>query len=428
MTQKIRLAVSCSFEELYLIDTIKECLIHDGITPIIIRRIQSNNLIDVIEKTISSADILVFLITENYIKSSQCMIELSAYLLQKNKIPFLPVIVGDIPVPYYLAVSYIYLAIDNLSIENIEKITENIIELMYDLTLKESDDEPNDSYEEIIKNLKNAYMTNRLTLICGAGVSIDAGVPSWNVLLSMVLKKALKNQIKMNDNDVLSTSNLILGRYLKILLGNDFESVIKECLYKKGVYSVKSKLLKAIADFICTQDNKRVESVITYNFDSLLEDILTKNKVKHKALYKQNINVNNDEIPIFHVHGYLPQYEKLDDYNIIFSEEEYHTQFIDPYSWANVTQLYKLMNNVCLLIGISMTDPNLRRLLDIAKRESMNNRLQHYIIKKIPNEQDNIKKFQMMLEEQDANLYGIKVIWIKDFKDIPNIFLDIRKY
>lgn len=424
MTQKMRLAFSCSFEEIYLIETIEKCLINNGITPIIIQRIQSSNLIDVIEKTISSADILVFLITENYIKSSRCMIELSAYLIYKNKIPFFPVIVGDITVPYYLAVNYIYLEIDNLSIENIKIIAGNLIELMFDSTLKEIDDKPNDSYEEKIRKLKNAYKANRLTLVCGAGVSIEAGVPSWNALLSMVLKKALINHI--NINDVLPTSNLILGRYLKILLGNDFESVIRECLYKKGAYSVKSKLLEAIADFVCAQDNKKVESVITYNFDSLLEDILTKHKVKYKALYKQNINVSNDEIPIFHVHGYLPQYEKLDDYNIIFSEDEYHTQFIDPYSWANVTQLYKLMNNVCLLIGISMTDPNLRRLLDIARRECMNNKIQHYIIKKIPDGQDNIKKFQMMLEEQDANLYGIEVIWINDFKDIPDILLDIK--
>ncbi len=68
----------------------------------------------------------------------------------------------------------------------------------------------------------------------------------------------------------------------------------------------------------------------------------------------------------------------------MFSEDSYHSQFIEPFSWSNLIQLNKLNQNTCLLIGLSLTDPNLRRLLDVSSRKNSEKKINHYIIKKVP--------------------------------------------
>ena len=78
-------------------------------------------------------------------------------------------------------------------------------------------------------------------------------------------------------------------------------------------------------------------------------------------------------------------------------------------------------------LGLSMTDPNLRRLLDIANRRNPSNSLNHFIIKDKPQrinkkEEDRLPLF---LIERDFNELGLNTIWIEDFKEIPDILTRI---
>ena len=85
--------------------------------------------------------------------------------------------------------------------------------------------------------------------------------------------------------------------------------------------------------------------------------------------------------------------EKLDNRNkITFSEDFYHQLYTDVYCWSNIVQIDKFTNNTCLFIGISLTDPNLRRLLDVAKKLRGNKSTPHYIIKERYNKKKIINK------------------------------------
>ena len=88
---------------------------------------------------------------------------------------------------------------------------------------------------------------------------------------------------------------------------------------------------------------------------------------------------------MYHVHGYLPRTGRIpDSMELVFSEDAYHNQFIDPFSWSNLILLNKLTQNTCLFIGVSLTDPNMRRLLDVAWRKNPDKERSHYIIKRFP--------------------------------------------
>ncbi len=66
----------------------------------------------------------------------------------------------------------------------------------------------------------------------------------------------------------------------------------------------------------------------------------------------------------------FPRSGKLTPENqIVFSKDAYHSQFIDSFSWSNLIQLNHLSQNVCVFLGVTLTDPNLRRLLDVSMRK-----------------------------------------------------------
>ncbi|WP_312137876.1 SIR2 family protein, partial [Sphingobacterium sp.] len=164
-------------------------------------------------------------------------------------------------------------------------------------------------------------------------------------------------------------------------------------------------------------------------------------------------------ISIYHVHGYLPRTGNLNDSNkITFGESVYHQQYTNMYSWNNIVQINKFRENNCLFIGTSLTDPNTRRLLDIANQQRTKKDGSHYILKKkykrenvsnllgiilkedksILTEKnsafqgfsetvENLINIVQSFEETDLLSFGIKTIWIDDFDEIPELLRKTRK-
>lgn len=96
---------------------------------------------------------------------------------------------------------------------------------------------------------------------------------------------------------------------------------------------------------------------------------------------------------------------------------------------SNLIQLNKLTQNTCLFVGVSLTDPNLRRLLDVAWRKNPEKTLSHYIIKRLPrfgDAEDVLDDLARLLEEQDANALGINVIWVDRYDEVPGFLSDVR--
>lgn len=159
------------------------------------------------------------------------------------------------------------------------------------------------------------------------------------------------------------------------------------------------------------------------NFDDLIECALSKHNIEYCPIWKEGQIYGMDALPIFHVHGFLPNQREIDSPNLVFSEEAYHSQFIDPYSWSNLIQLNTFSANICLFVGLSLSDPNLRRLLDISWRR--NQRCKHYIIMRKAPQKNRTNEIATMLFEQDANSLGLNVIWCSDFSEIPIILSSI---
>lgn len=265
------------------------------------------------------------------------------------------------------------------------------------LANRESTIELNESvpYEEEIKNRLNK---DRVSLFLGAGVSKSANVPDWSTLLEKLSENT--DWIKREHD------NVIKGRHIVNKHQDDLLEKIKTILYADN--PVPSPLIKAIAKIV--KKRKNVESVISYNYDNLLEKCLEWNNA---ALYANQRMLNCEYKPIYHVHGFIPQ--EGDGTSIILGEKDYHQMYQDVYNWSNIEQLHALSRNTCLFIGLSMKDPNLRRLMDISNQQSTGD-VPFYVF--LCEEDKNIN-FELFKE--DMNSFGIKCVKCKKYDDLPKL-------
>ncbi len=401
-----------------------------------------------IKEALQSSDILIAIITENFLDSSWAQAELSSAIFGMNNLRVLPVVVGDVFLPSFLS-SFQY-----RKVETTEEITEAVLKDIAQLHSADKNtllfkknelvNNEDSDVDEKISILKSALIENQLTLVCGAGISRDSSIPTWNELLINILNEIYSNEQSLNtDNNVtaeallslMPQSNLILGKYLKIILKDDFDKTVQKHLYLNynSFYehepvnpNLETNIMNAIVELSRPKRRgKQLESIITFNFDDLIEDALSNHSIEHVTIWKEGQVYGMDALPIFHVHGFLPNKKNFEEPNLVFSEESYHSQFIDPYSWSNLIQLNTFSTNVCLFIGLSLSDPNLRRLLDISWRR--NQRCKHYIVVKKSPQKNRADEIATMLFEQDANSLGLNVIWCSDFSEIPGILLRIAK-
>lgn len=349
------------------------------------------------------------------------------------------------------------------------EIANNLFSLRIESAVKQSSKDWRKERDEKVALLRGMYKKGQFSFFLGAGVSSSAGLPDWNILLNSLFVSYLTNEFdkesKIRDCDIeqivnrLNTidepSALLAARYLRKGLDNnrevseEFTRTIAQNLYKlrDSAKRIDSDLIRAIVEMCMPlRTGAKVKSVITYNFDDLIERQLKNQSIQHHSIYTDNDYVDPDELPVFHVHGFLPEntdaYEALEKSTLVFSEEGYHLIYSESYHWSNLVQLSNLRDNHCLMVGLSMTDPNLRRLLDIASRNS--DKTRHYAFMKrlsidefayenklqIISNIDGAQKFldrHHSLNEEIMRELGVSIVWYTDYDEIPTILKSISK-
>jgi len=249
-----------------------------------------------------------------------------------------------------------------------------------------------------------------VTLYLGAGVSIGSGLPTWEELVILMYYQKLGSQqgsstLTQAYPDFLyaiaewhlrrSKQQLdILARHVKLMHKSDgsaFMNSMRDALYagvkggfSRAHYQIDPKIIKAnktlatLVDIIDADlsGDHCLDAVVSYNYDDLLEQALKlRNPVafkKTKPVWKIPARLRRGTIPIYHVHGFVPAVtdelgSKPDQ--IVFTEEQYHAAASNPYHWTSLIQIRQFTSTVGVMVGLSLSDGNMRRLLDAVKNQ-----------------------------------------------------------
>lgn len=282
--------------------------------------------------------------------------------------------------------------------------------------------------DRTMEHAKVSIAENNFSLFLGAGVSMSANLPCWWNLLAGMINRCKQGIFKEADLDQLTkvccNSSIVMGRFIRMMMESksneeEFYQCLHEALYN-GVDSYSSPLITEICHLIQFK-RQQAQSIITYNFDDVMERALKSCGIGNYSIFGQN--QPQQLFPIYHVHGFVPFENKENIKSLpVLSEEEYHRVYANSYNWSNVEQIHALSRTTCLFIGLSMTDPNLRRLLDIANKDSEADP-RHFVF--LPcidsfgkNKAAEVKNNEAMrIQKEMFEELGLRVVWYKGHND-----------
>lgn len=121
----MKIFISHSSRDIDIYNELAEALKEKGYTIFNVNEVNvGESVIERIKFALNDSDVLIAIITENFLNSSWAQAELSSAILSTNSIRVLPVVVGDIFVPNFL-IQFQYIKVD--SAKEITKVVLNNI-------------------------------------------------------------------------------------------------------------------------------------------------------------------------------------------------------------------------------------------------------------------------------------------------------------
>ncbi|MDQ5821675.1 MAG: SIR2 family protein [Actinomycetota bacterium] len=206
----------------------------------------------------------------------------------------------------------------------------------------------------------------RLTVIVGAGASIEAGLPSWPQLVRALLDDVaaeIAEGVRQEWVDQIESEGLLpAAAVVKALRPDDreFRDLLRRSLY--GKRPAASYLPQALAQQIAWMKRELGATVTlaTGNYDGLLERALTDLGIEAHSYVRWRQEPPNSAA-VYHLHGRLMTGYSATGH-LVLSEDDY-AQVQHPGSWQERFMREALESSLCIFVGLSMTDPNLIRWL-----------------------------------------------------------------
>lgn len=206
-----------------------------------------------------------------------------------------------------------------------------------------------------------------LTVIVGAGASMEAGLPSWPQLITRLLRGVSSSQFQEAVRDqwvelMVGESPTTAAAVVEALstTPEDYVDRVRAALY--GGRPTTSYAPQALAQQIAWMKDRLGDTVrlATGNFDGLLETALEDLGLEVHS-YVQSRSEPPGSAAVYHLHGRLiPAYPRTG--RIVLSDADY-ARVQQERSWQDAFMRDALETTLCVFVGASMTDPNLIRWL-----------------------------------------------------------------
>jgi hypothetical protein len=240
-----------------------------------------------------------------------------------------------------------------------------------------------------LRALRAAWTKRELVLFLGAGLSIPYGLPSWRSLVLELLFDQAEGTRRLGPmwphyrravaswmTDQFAYDPLVLARLVEHSLskrdGVDSEGEVSRFLERVRFHlyaqlhpPAPRTLVQTVSDLLA-KDPSGIPAVVTFNFDDLLETELQSRGVPFVPVAGPD-RQRGEGVRILHVHGFVPRKGPIARSPLVFTEPDYHRLTESMFHWGLAEIVEALRKRTVLFLGLSMSDPSLRRLLDASR-------------------------------------------------------------
>lgn len=211
-----------------------------------------------------------------------------------------------------------------------------------------------------------------VTVVVGAGASMEADLPSWPELIERLLQRVARQNPQLEQamdredwiKRTLERDELLgAGAVVEVMADEDLETLLPQALYgETGPSGYEPGPIAHQVAQLRSRFGNRI-TILTTNYDDLIERALlsagaTKRQIK--PYVRRRNEPPAGAIPVTHLHGYAGRDGKPK--KLVLTEEHYH-RMQRGRSWQEEYVTDRLETSLCLFIGTSLTDPNLIRYL-----------------------------------------------------------------
>lgn len=280
--------------------------------------------------------------------------------------------------------------------------------------------------------LERAAGSPGLSLVVGAGASVEAVLPSWSQLIERLLGRAAralprlstaKQRSEWIQETVRKDGYLGAAAVVEALSGGNLQSWLIEALFGKGgPGSFEPGPIAAQLAALYLEDPDGVR-VLTTNYDDLLERALRQAGVSSESVktYVSGTRPGPGRFGVTHLHGYAGRDRATE---LILSEEHYHgMQSRD--SWQERLMIEQLSKRDCIFIGSSLSDTNLIRYLYRAGKAPERVRTAVFIRQEDQHHEPMKSSRERAISERWARC-GVQPIFLDHYCDVAQLVYEIR--
>jgi hypothetical protein len=225
-----------------------------------------------------------------------------------------------------------------------------------------------EDWPTLCKYLASQLIKGRFALVLGAGTSVHFGLPSWKELIVKLF--AGRNDTPPNEPETFQ-AEAFRHRYHHGVY-QPFVDEVKQVLYDGVTIGfdemMSHHVLAGVLSILMAAGPISPTEVITFNWDNLLEKYLALHGRVVAPIYEERHWAQSADVSVFHPHGYLPYKESTSSSKLIFDQLSYDEILGKDTIWRQVLAgLFR--TRTCVLIGLSVLDPDLRSLLVRVKEE-----------------------------------------------------------
>jgi hypothetical protein len=215
----------------------------------------------------------------------------------------------------------------------------------------------------LAEDLAQQYIAGNLVLVAGAGVSRASGLPGWDEMVATIQTQASTHLAGGMDSQDLEAVLARLHRDNPASRADSLRRLLKAPLFFKGLHDALYPQLPAGESFEPSTSHWHIASLVdrtlmpdvyTSNYDDLLEDA------------KQGLGRSGR---VRHFHGRLPQTwegtTRLGDPPVVTSRDYMAAE--DRRHYEQIANA--LRDKTVLLVGFSLSDPNLARIIHNQARD-----------------------------------------------------------